>query len=158
MPLAGKKRGRPRKLEMLTYIFEFRDVEPSYLLSINHEKYADAPYSEYASINVKASCIHPDNLAGRQLGLDITGRRDFLSPEVFKREPCWRPRCVGALRLPPSGGEFYLPLPQDSLPFIQAAILHKEFRFLSLWGPPLRWGKSLCTSARLLRSVDLSEY
>ena len=81
-----------------------------------------------------------------------------MHPAIMNREPDWRPNCVGALALPPSGGDFYLTVPLENMAFLLTAFAQGMFRYISLWGPQLSRGKSLCTSVQLLPTIDLNDY
>ena len=151
---------RPRKpkptYEM--YIFEIRDFEPSYRLSVNHTKLDHAPYHEHVSVTFQAVCIHPPKVAGRTARFDLVAERNVFEPWAWKEDNDWRPRCVGLLELPPSGGRFYVAMPNDSLSWVLAALGQGAFHYVSLWGPALSRGKSLCQSVEFHQTIDLSEY
>ena len=152
-------RSRPRKAAPANqyYVFEIGAWELEHLLSVNSDRYRDGPYNEHLTIEFTGTCVHPEALKGRTVRFDIAGKRDMLQPEVFQRDPEWKPRCIGALETNPSGGWFYFSVPHDSMACILTAFAHGLFRYVSLWGPALKRGKSLCTSVHLLRSVDLNE-
>jgi hypothetical protein len=143
---------------MQTFIFEINEWEPDYLLSVNHDRHRDGPYSEYVNIKMTAPCIFPEQLAGRVAQVHIMGQRKFLDPEIYRRDRDWKPLCVAGLHLPPSSGEFYLAVPLENMPFLLTAFTHGLFRFISLWGPPLKRSNSLCTTVNFMRTVDLSDY
>jgi hypothetical protein len=108
MPRITKRAGRQRPPLPQSFIFEIKEWEPGYILSVNHDKYRDTVYSEHTDLELKTECIFPSKLAGRSALFVIMSGRDCLVPEIFRRDPEWRPRCVGLLELHPSGGRFYM--------------------------------------------------
>lgn len=140
------------------FIFEIAEWQPTYILSVNHDRYRDSAYREHAGIELQASCIFPRNLAGRVARFNIAGQRDCLMPEVFKRDSSWTPRCVGALELKPSQGHFYTSVPHESLPFLTTLFSHGAIRFVVLYGASMSRGRSLCSSFQLERAVNLEDY
>jgi len=68
-----------------------------------------------------------------------------------------KPLCIGERETRPSGGRFWCSVPHDDLPFILTAFAHGLFRYISLWGPALKRGESLCISVHLMQSVDPDE-
>lgn len=158
MPPTTKRRGRPPKEERLTFIFEIASWQPEYLLSIDYDRYRLRPYNEYAHIRLSTVCIHPQKWAGRKARITVMGAENFMTPEVLKRNPEWIPNCVAAIDLPPSNGDFSLAVPMERLPFLMTAFSAGMFRYLLLWGPPLKRSRSMCSSAHFERTVDLSEY
>lgn len=157
MPRAPRKRGRARTPPSQSYVFEIKDWEPSHLLNVNQKRNGEGPCNEYVTIEFLGSCIHPEALKARTVRFDISGRREMLEPEVYRRDPAWKPLCIGLLESHPSGGRFYFSVPHDNMAFILSAFAHGCFRYISLWGPALKRGKSLCMSVHLTRSVDLDE-
>ena len=143
---------------MESYVFEIVRWEPTYSLSVDQSRDRTGPFSEHAIIEIYATCLLPRKLAGRTIQLSLAGRRDILSPPVYRHDPEWIPHCVGLLELRPSGGSFYASVPHDSLPFLLESLAHRMCRYVLLYGPPLSRGKSLCTSLELERSVDLEDY
>jgi hypothetical protein len=97
-------------------------------------------------VEIEASCAFPTRLAGRPLVFNFWGDRDHLSPPILQSNPDWIPNCVALLTLPPTGGRFYTALPTDSLGVVTMCLAHGFYRFIILYGPPLKWGKSLCSS------------
>ena len=155
MPRA-KTRKRVR-IEMQSFVFEIKDWRPSYLLSVNHDRYRPGLYSEYVTIEFESTCVFPPALAGRPLRSHVGADRDFLEPSILRIQPDFKPRCVGLLDLPPTGGRFDFAVPFETMGMLLPGFAHGHYRYLSLWGPVLKRGKSLCTTLHLERSVDLDE-
>lgn len=158
MPRAKSRRRKSAAPEFQTYLFEVKEWEPTYSLSVNHDRREDKPYSEHVTIHFVAPCIFPLPLAGRLIDFHFFGERDHMRPLIFQRDPDWRPLCVGSLEFRPEQGNFYSSVPLENLPFILTAFAHGKFRFVSLWGPTLKRNKSLCTSMSFEQSVNLDEY
>jgi hypothetical protein len=154
MPPKPVKRSRRETPSHQSYVFEIGAWEPSYLLSVNFDRYMDEAYNEYVIIKFAGVCIHPETLRGRTVEFHLAARRDMLVPEALRRNPDWRPLCVGSLELGRSSGRFSFSVPSQSMPSILTAFTHSMYRFVYLWGPTLKRGKSLCTSVHLLRSID----
>jgi len=141
------------------FIFEIKKLEASYSLSINSNHQSDeGPYNEHMSIEFDAKCIYPKKFDGVMARVDVVGKRDCLEPKIYQNNSDWKPRCVGCLELSPAGGRFYISVPHESMSFILDALTHNMFRFLSLWGPPLKRGKSLCLEFRFIQSINLEDY
>jgi hypothetical protein len=157
MPRALPQPQKPTASPHESYVFEIKEWEPSHLLSVNQDRYREGAYSEYLTIEFAGLGIHPDAIKGRTVRFDISGRRDMLEPDAYRRDPRWRPLCVGALETHRSVGQFYFSVPHDDMAFLLFAFVHGQFRYISLWGPVMKRGKSLCSSVHFMRSVDLSE-
>ncbi len=153
-----KRRRKTPKEENQTYIFEIVAWQPEYLLSVDYDRYRRGPYHEYADIGLSTSCVHPKNWAGRPAQIVIMGEENFMMPEALKRDPDWTPNCVAAIYLPPANGDFALSVPMERLPFLMTAFSVGMFRYLLLWGPPLKRSRSMCTSVHFERTVDFTEY
>ncbi len=158
MPQSAKKRRKPRYEPVESYVFEIVRWEPSYGFSVDQNRDREGPYREHTILEIQTSCIYPKKLAGRATHFSLSGRRGCLVPPVYRHDPEWVPRCVGMLELPPSGGRFYTSVPHDSLPALITPLVHRLYRYILLFGPPLSRGKSLCFSMQLERTVDLEDY
>ncbi|MDD3371681.1 MAG: hypothetical protein PHE27_07665 [Alphaproteobacteria bacterium] len=139
------------------FIFEIAKWEPYYLFSLSADKHKEEFYSEYAGFEIKAICIFPEKLKGREATFDVTGRRDGLMP-LSEHTQNWEPKGVGELELSPTYGRFYTSIPQDSLDFMSSSFSQGHFRFILLYGPSLKRSKSLCTEMQFKQSVDLEDY
>lgn len=158
MTRTTRRGGRPRAEERDYFIFEIVEWQPDYLLSINHDRYRLRPYNEYTNIRLSAVCVHPQKWAGRTARISVAGEESFMTPEVFKRDPEWKPNCVAAIYLPPTNGDFSVTVPIERLPFLMMAFSEGMFPNLLLWGPPLKHSRSLSSELHFERTVDLSEY
>lgn len=154
---SGKKR-RAQFTEMQNFVFEIEAWKPEYSWSVNQDKFADAPYREYLTIDLHTNCIFPAKFAGRQVLFALLGDRCGFVPTAFQRDPEWRPRCVGLLSLRPGDAHFYVGVPLENFGLMVTAMAHGLFRFISVYGPPLRYGKSECSSITFLKSVNLADY
>jgi hypothetical protein len=143
---------------MQHFIFEVQSWEPEYWVSVNHERHGGRPYSEHVGIDINGSCVLPRKLSDRSASFHLVGERNYFNPDFYGQEPDWRPRCVGELDLRPGRGSFYSQLPHDAMPSLLSGLAAGSFRYILLWGPPLRWGKPRCTSIDLRRSVFLEDY
>jgi hypothetical protein len=149
---------RPRRPASEHFIFEISSFEHRYSVLVNPQGYEEPPYWEHSTIRIPTVCVFPAKLAGRDVLFDVAARRDFWTPYEWRKDPNWRPRCVGQLELPLAGGRFYSSIPQESMAAFLTAMTHGLFRFILLYGPPLTRGKSLCGSMSFERAVDLDEY
>jgi hypothetical protein len=129
-----------------TFAFEINGWRPSYSLSVDRNKNRDGPYREHIGIEIETSCAFPIKFTGRPLVFNIWGRRDRLSPAILQSNRDWVPNCIGLLTHPPTNGRFYTALPNDSLSVLTMCLAHGLYRFIILDGPPLKWGKSPCSS------------
>lgn len=143
---------------MQSYFFQIDEWVPSYSLSINQIRFVVGPYRERIDIEFKVTCIFPAYLAWRPAHFTIVGERNQLEPEPYRRDPDWKPRCVGLLEMPPGGGPFYASIPHESMSFVLEGLAHGLFRILSVYGPTLFGGKSYCTSINLMQPVNLEDY
>jgi hypothetical protein len=154
--MAQRRRKLKPTYEM--YIFEIRTFAPSYSLSVNRMKFDHSPYREHVSVTFEGVCIHPKRMIGRVTRFDLVGDRSVFEPWEWRQDKDWRPNCVGLLELPPTGGRFYVAMPNDSLAWVAAALGQGAFNYVSLWGPALSRGKSLCQSVEFHQTIDLTEY
>jgi hypothetical protein len=141
-----------------TFVFEIGAWKPSYSLSVDRNKDRDGPYSEHVGIEIETSCVFPKKLSGRPLVFNIWGKRDCLSPQILQSNPDWVPNCVGLLALPPTSGRFYTALPNDSLGIVTTCLAHGLYRFIILYGPPLKWGKSPCSSMQWEQTFNPDDF
>jgi len=153
-----KKPGRPRQPEPSSFLFEIKDWEPSYILSINHDRFFGGPYREYMHIDFDALCLRPVKYQGQIIRFTFAGERDRLELEISKRNSDWRPICIGSLELQKEGGAFYASVPHDSMGFLMDAIARGMLRFVHLWGGQLKRGKCLNTSLTMMKSVNPDDY
>lgn len=67
MPRRGNKRGKSHAPRMQTYLFEITEWEPEYSWSINQDKIPESPYREYLTLELRTTCIFPEEVcwAGR---------------------------------------------------------------------------------------------
>ncbi len=158
MPRAAKKSKKPSPIQMQHYGFEITAWEPSYSLSVNHDRRLERLYNEYAGIEISGACILPTKLKGRTARITIMGDRDHTKSVSLENDPSWRPRSIGGLEFRPSGGEFYMMVPLDHLLFLFSAIERGMFRYILLWGPEMVRSRSLCKSVQLLKEVNPDEY
>ena len=155
----ASKHARSKRVAQPQYfIFEIGEMQPTYILSVDHDRYRKSSYREYAGIEFQAVCVFPNKLSGRSVSFNFAGERGCLTPEAFERDLSWKPRCVGALEIKPDRGHFYTNVPHESLTFLAALFLHREARFVILYGEPLTRGKSLCSSVQLEKMVNLEDY
>ncbi|MDD3029375.1 MAG: hypothetical protein PHS57_03725 [Alphaproteobacteria bacterium] len=140
------------------FIFEIAKWEPYYFLSIDTGKYREGPYSENVGFEIEATCVFPEKVKGRTAAFDIAGRRNCLMPPIAQDDPDWTPRCVGELELSPTYGRFYSSIPHESVQIVLSALAHGLFRFILVYGPPLKRSKSPCSFMQFKRTVDLDEY
>jgi len=155
----ASKRARSRQITQPHYfIFEIGEMRPTYILSVDHDRYRKHSYSEHAGIEFDGNCVFPKNLEGRSVSFILAGQRDFLTPEAFKQDQSWKSRCVGALEVKPDRAAFYAAVPHESLPFLATLFTRREARYALLYGEPLSRGKSLCVSMQLEKSVNLEDY
>lgn len=158
MPKASKRARSRQVMPPEYFIFEIGEMQPTYILSVDHDRYRENSYSEHTGIEFQAACMFPNKLAGRSVVFNLAGERGFLQPEAFKRDSSWKPRCVGALEIKPDRGMFYSAVPYESLPFLTTLFAHREVRYVVLYGEPMSRGKSLCVSMQLEKSVSLEDY
>jgi hypothetical protein len=141
-----------------SYIFEITSFAPSYGLSVEHRKYADGPWWEHAEIEIDATCLFPASLAERTATFTLVADREFWTPYDWQKDHAWRPNGVGLLEVSPTQGRFYAPIAFESMPGLLTAMAHGLYRYILLYGPPLKRRKSLCTSIRFSRTIDLQNY
>jgi len=158
MPKASKRARSKQTVQPQYFIFDIGEIRPTYILSVDHDRYRESSYSEHAGIEFQAVCVFPKRLTGRSVLFNLAGQRGCLTPEAFKRDSSWKPRCVGALEIRPDRGLFYSAVPHESLPFLTTLFVHGEVRFVVLYGEPLSRGKSLCSSVQLEKAVNLEDY
>ncbi len=151
--MAGKT-PKANPVSSINYIFEITDFEPTYMLSVNPGADDENPWWEHASLGLSTVCRHPETIAGRPAAFELAADRAFWSPSELRHRPGWQPLGVGMLELTPRGGRFYASIPHDSLSMFLTAFANGLFRFIVLNGPPLRRGKSLCTSFEFKRAMD----
>jgi hypothetical protein len=154
----ARKTGKTPPPSLESYIFEIADFRPSYSLSVEHRKYEKRPWWEHTEIEFDSRCIFPEKLAGRTATFDLVADRNFWTPYAWQKDKDWRPACVGCLELSPSHGRFYCPIAFDSLPGLLTAMAHGLYRYVLVYGPPLKRGKSLCNNLQFMRTVDLDDY
>ena len=150
-------RKKPRKKRTPDHqflIFEIKAWEPSYSFSVNRSGDDESDFSEYAELHLDTVCVYPDPFVGRTAKMIASSRRGLFNPPNPRRDPNEKPNNVGLLDLPPSGGSFYTGVPNDSLPFIMAAIAGGHFRYLMLSGPSLKRSHSLPTQIHFARTDD----
>ena len=158
MPKSAKKAKKEVVPAPGYFIFEIKEWEPTYSLSVNYDKFRDTAYREHVGLDIDAVCVFPPPLAGRETRFNLAAERNCLTPEIFKQDSDWKPRCVGLLDLPPANGRFYLSVPHESISVVITALAHGLFRYVETYGPPLKRSKSLCSEFRFVQSVDLEEY
>lgn len=147
-----------RTLSSDVYIFQIAGLRPSYILSVNAGKYRETAFSEHMGIDIDAKCVFPEKLVGRTATITLAARRDSLTPEAFKEDSDWIPNCIGALELTTEGGRFYTDVPHESFGALATSLLQGLLRFVVLYGPPLKRGRTLCSSMQLEHSVNLEDY
>lgn len=158
MPKASKRARSKQAIQPQYFIFEIGETQPTYILSVDHDRYRKSSYREHAGIEFQAVCVFPKKLAGRPVSFNLAGERGCLTPEAFQRDSSWKPRCVGSLEVKPDHGNFYTSVPHESLSFLATLFLHRDARFVVLYGEPLTRGKSLCSSVQLEKIVNLEDY
>ena len=99
--MSRKKTRKPRVMSE-AYIFEIKEWQPNYILSVDRNKDRLGPYREHLSVELETECIYPQKLVGRSALFNLAGDRDFMMPPTYRRDPDWVPNCVGFLELPPS--------------------------------------------------------
>lgn len=153
-----RKQLKHRKTEPnQSYVFEIVDWEPHYSLSLNRDRRDERLYNEYINIQFTGACVFPKPLVGRTAQFHVAGERNFMTPMIVQYQPDWQPRCVGELELRPSTGHFYTSMPIENLGFVLSAFEHSLFRYVCLWGPSLKWSKSLCLSMSFDKAVNFEE-
>jgi hypothetical protein len=140
------------------FIFEIGEMKPNYIFAVDHDKYREASYREFAGIDFEATCIFPKKLSGRPVSFGLMGQRDHMVPEAFKRDSSWKPRCVGSLDIGPRDGNYSMNVPYESLAFLATMFVSREARFVVLYGEPLSRGKSLCSTFHLEKEINLDDY
>jgi hypothetical protein len=158
MPSTKTKKSEPRPETPECFIFEIGAWEPGYIFSVDSGKHRSAPYSEHVLLEIDATCVFPEKLAGREIRVSISGQRDCLNPFAYRQDKDWVPRCIGLLELPPAGGRFYTSVPHDSIAALTVSLAHRMYRYILLYGPPLGRSKSLCSSMQFERTVDFENY
>lgn len=158
MPSARVNKRKPVRETAECYIFQIDAWKPGYIFSVDSSTHRAGPYSEHLGLELDATCIFPEKLAGRAIQISLAGRRDCLSPFAYQQDEEWVPRCIGALEFPPSGGRFYTSVPHDSITALTLSLAHQMYRYILLYGPPLGRRKSLCSSMQFERTVDLDDY
>lgn len=141
-----------------TFVFRIDAWEPEYSFAVNHSRLEVGPYWEHAGLTFSGTCIFPPKLAGRSATLRFVGDRELLQSRPPLEDRDWRPSGVGLLELPPIRGAFYARIPMDAVWGLIAAMSRAGFSYVLLNGPTLIRSKSLCTSFRFERTVDLEEY
>ena len=158
MPKAIKRVRRGKEKSPQYFIFEIAELKPTYILAIDNDRYRESAYRESAGLEFKGTCVFPKPLSGRSADFYIAGRRDCLTPEAFKNDETWSPRCIGELELSPDRGHFYTCVPHESLSFLSSLFIGGVARFVLLHGAPMSRGRSLCASMQLVNAVDLEYY
>lgn len=158
MARKSAKRGRQPPPAMQHYFLQIDRWQPSYGYGVENAKWRRGPYREHMGLELRTSCFFPEKLAGKEVELHLVGERDALEPEVYKRDLDWKSAGVGALEMYPDYGRFYAVLPHDGMTFVLVGLTQGLFKLVGLYGPVLRWRKSLCMSIDFRREVDLTEY
>jgi hypothetical protein len=148
-----KSRGRkPTPHE--AFLFEIRSWKPEYTFSTNGSDDDDCPYSEHLELFLETVCVEPEKLAGRSVSLLLSSRRNYLDPPSRKDEQDGKPKSIGHLHVPPSGGGFYTGVPHESMSFLMTALIHGQFRYAMLSGPPLYRGQTSPTALNFMLSAE----
>lgn len=158
MARKSAKRGRQPLPAMQHYFLSIDRWEPSYGFGVDNANWRRGPYREHVELVLRTTCIFPEKLVGKEVEVRVVGERDVLEPEVYKRDPDWKSNGIGALEMYPDYGRFYAALPHDGMTFVLVGLSQGMFKLVELYGPVLRYRKSLCTSIDFMREVDLSEY
>jgi hypothetical protein len=150
--MASKKRGKPR-VEYETSVFEIKEWEPSYTLSVTARKEDPESYSEYIELHLETSCIEPKKFAGRVAGMILSSRRGF---HTLKRDfdAGSQLDSIGFLTLRPAGGSFYAGIPQETMEFLAHALAVGKLRYVMLTGSTFVRSESKITSLHMMRTLD----
>jgi hypothetical protein len=154
----ARKAAKPKPVMPVHYVFEIAGFEPTYMLSVNPRRDDDKPWWEHLSLEFATVCRLPERLAERPATFQLVADREFWTPYAWRRDHDWRPLGVGLLEISPMAGRFYASIPNDSMPTFMTAMAHGLYRYVLLYGPPLKRGKSLCTSLDFRRAIDFDDY
>lgn len=149
-----KENRKRQKPDHQLLVFEIKAWEPSYSFSLNRKDDLDSDYCEYAELHLETACVYPDALADRSARMIFSSRRGLLDIPDPRRDESEKPKDVGLLQLPPSGGNFYAGVPHDTVPFLMSAIALERFRYVMIAGPSLKRSHSLPTEIYFSRTAD----
>lgn len=157
---ARRKNQQARREEYSTYIVEVVEWGPSYLFSLNKEQFLDVgPYKEYFSFEGRGKVTYPPKLAEKSVELSISGDRQMIDrlqrPEKFSSE---KPLAVGSVFIRGDQSQIFLSLPFDSMSFVGSLFQAGIFKYMVLYGEPLRYGKAMITSFHFEVGVNLEDY
>jgi hypothetical protein len=155
--MARKRRKAPQD-SFEAYIFEIKDWQPAYSLSVNASLMTDGPYLEHTSAEIAAVCVFPKRLSGIISKMSIVGDRRLLTPEILEFDKRWKPKGIGVLTLAATGLDFYGTVPHDALLGVFTALAAERWRYVLLYGAALRRKKSICRSIEFECTVNLDDY
>lgn len=144
-----KARSKRRKEEYEHFVFEIKEWEPDYTLSVNLRPDEPGYYSEYIEIKLEAICIEPTKCAGAASHFILSSRRHCFPSEARLLPLDKREKWLGELSLSPKEGSYYGVIPHESMGAIISALSSKRLACIVLRGAPLRRGSSWCQSIDL---------
>ena len=156
---AKKKKAKRRRAvdEYYTYIVEITDWELTYLYSLNEDKYAIYPYSEYLHLEVKGIIRKPEKYAGLELSSTFMGDRESIPHENNRSLTERKPIGVGGLTLRGKYRQFLGPLPYDSIPVIASMLDSRQIQFFHLYGLKPYRGHATIKDIYFFRNLDPDE-
>jgi hypothetical protein len=163
--MAGARQGAKRKKakrrrvvdEYCTYIVEITDWDLTYLYSLDEDKYATYPYSEYLNLEVRGIIREPEKYAGLEMSSTFMGKRELILHENNRSFTERKPIGVGGLTLRGKYRQFLGSLPYDSIPVIASMLDSKRIQYFHLHGLKPHYGHATIKSIYFFRNLDPEE-
>lgn len=154
----GTRRAKERPSD--TYCVQILDWETSYSLSLSLDSTINpGPYWEHATINVSGKLIAPRKHAGKELALSFLASRELANglnnAKIFEK---WEPLGVGGITIRGEHKEFFGSLPFDAFPIVIGALQSVKYKYITLHGEALRYGRARIRSYSFEREFEEEDW
>jgi hypothetical protein len=150
------KRKRQSRQSTSYYILEITDWDWDYHFGLNTSRYDDLAYSDYRHLHVRGTVLLPTKLRPKVEQVELTFLPNISPADLEKSGP--HPVNVGYLHVHRKNLTGGISMARDALDLVLQMLIAGRFRYLVMYGEPMRYGKTHINSYHFNTALDPEDY
>jgi len=154
------RRKRKRAIEAHgSYPVRILDWKVDYSLSLDKERrFAEGPYWEYYSFELKGEFLGPDRIKGREVTLTFLGNRELDQAIAQPNSITWEPKALGGLTSRGKSSHFIGSLPFQTCGQILNMLQCGNTTYVIFTGEAMRYGYASIQGVTLTGEYNPDDY
>jgi hypothetical protein len=148
-----KQRSRP---STSYYILEVTDWDWDYHFGLNTARYDDLAYSDYRHLQVRGAVLLPKKLRRNVDQVELTFLPNISQADLERSGP--HPVNVGYLHVHRKSLTGGISMARDALGLVLQMLIAGRFKYLVMYGEPMRYGKTHISSYHFNAVLDPEDY